>query len=193
VTPLRVTNNSAAVDDVETKGGNSLDELRRQRACRVRRHNLNVLRDGRLMGEKMRSIVNRIENDVGSPASRFDYELSSELVRATSGQPIERRRRRRIAIDRAAELIVGATIVQARIMDLSSGGCGIQILSDQPLDLHRLGACAVLSILLRQHHRAAALPLLLRNRSTPGDRPRMGFQFLRLTERHREIFEELVV
>jgi PilZ domain len=151
-----------------------------------------ALRQGRLIGEKMRSIINRIEGDVGPSPSPFDDVLRSELVRGTSSHTIERRRGGRLLIDRAAELVVGARIIQVRLVDMSSGGCAIKILGDAELDFHRLGACAALCIPLRQRHRTAALPLLLRNRRIIGDRAGLGFQFLRLTESHREIFEELV-
>ena len=87
----------------------------------------------------------------------------------------------RFEIDLAAELAAGSALVPVTIHDLSSTGCGIEILTRDPDLADKIGAAGLLQ--LQAPGRSvpgAVLPVMLRNMRFEGDVLRYGLEFRRL-------------
>ena len=93
----------------------------------------------------------------------------------------ERRLAPRVATELRAELAIGTWIAPISVVDLSSGGCGLQILKDDvPSDLMTT-AIAVVSLTPEGGRRPTCIvPVVLRNLGVGTTKLRLGFQFPRL-------------
>ncbi len=87
----------------------------------------------------------------------------------------------RFEINLAAELAAGNALVPVTIHDLSSTGCGIEILTRDPDLADKIGATGLLQLqALDRSVPGAVLPVMLRNMRFEGDILRYGLEFRRL-------------
>ena len=87
----------------------------------------------------------------------------------------------RFEIKLAAELAAGSALVPVTIHDLSSTGCGIEILTRDPDLADKIGAAGLLQLqAVDRSVPGAVLPVMLRNMRFEGDILRYGLEFRRL-------------
>ena len=87
----------------------------------------------------------------------------------------------RFGIKLAAELAAGSALVPVTIHDLSSTGCGIEILTRDPDLADKIGATGLLQLqAVDRSVPGAVLPVMLRNMRFEGDVLRYGLEFRRL-------------
>ena len=97
----------------------------------------------------------------------------------------ERRKTQRMAIQRDAELVIGATIVPVVTVDISAGGVRLRAEDGKVARHIQTGAEAILRIKLRNAaQEVASLPLTLRNRGSDEKGPLFGFEYTGLQARH---------
>lgn len=93
----------------------------------------------------------------------------------------DRRVATRFDIKLAAELAAGSALVPVTIHDLSSTGCGIEILTRDPALADKIGAAGLLHLRTTDGSAPGAiLPVMLRNMRFEGDVLRYGLQFRQL-------------
>ena len=106
----------------------------------------------------------------------------------------ERRKTQRMAIQRDAELVIGAAIVPVVTVDISAGGVRLRAEDGKVARHIQPGAEAVMRIKLRTAAQdVASLPLTLRNRGSDEKGPLFGFEYTGLQARHYLTIADLLL
>ena len=117
---------------------------------------------------------------------------ASQPLSASTG--VERRTTPRIYTERRAELAIGTMVVPICVVDVSIGGCGIELL-DGEFASHFPGedAIGILNLqLLKSNSGTRLLPVVLRNFRNGQARPGLGFQFPSLDPIQRRALCEFI-
>ncbi|MBV9219437.1 MAG: PilZ domain-containing protein [Methylobacteriaceae bacterium] len=110
---------------------------------------------------------------------------AGQLLPASQG--VERRTTPRIYTERRAELAIGTMVVPICVVDVSIGGCGIELLDgDFASPLPGEAAVGILNLqLLKSNSGTRLLPVVLRNFRSGRARLGLGFQFPSLDHAQR--------
>ena len=106
---------------------------------------------------------------------------------------VSERRTVRAPVNRPAQLAIGPAIVPARVVDITYGGCGIEIRNVAALPQFTLEMPAILDIKLANEANGwQSVPVLLKHASEENGVTRIGFAFGKLKRRHYEVIKGLM-
>jgi len=106
---------------------------------------------------------------------------------------IAERRETRKNVDRPARLALGPTIVTARVLDVSYGGCKVELEGHPAMPAPQVGAIAILDVELRESRDVwQSLPVQVKHVSHKNGQTRIGFAFADLKLRHYKAVKDLM-
>jgi cellulose synthase (UDP-forming) len=106
---------------------------------------------------------------------------------------VAERRTNRVAVNRPAQLALGASIVSANVLDVSYGGCRVTLPADRVSQSLTVGMPAVLDVqMIRDAVPAQSLPVVVSNFTRQGDLMQIGFSFPKLKRRHYQAVADLM-
>jgi cellulose synthase (UDP-forming) len=116
------------------------------------------------------------------------------LVLAGAGLGVvSERRTSRTPVNRPARLAIGPAILPAKVIDITYGGCGVEIRHDSTLPQFALEMPAILDVKLKgETAKWQSIPVTVKHIVDSKGVARIGFTFGKLKRRHYEVIKDLM-
>jgi cellulose synthase (UDP-forming) len=120
------------------------------------------------------------------------WNLFNLLMSAAALGVVSERRAFRAPLDRPVDLAIGSAILPGTAVDVSYGGCRVNVPADRMMQPILPGAPAVVDVRMRSGQGAQSFPVVVSNVTTRDDVVEIGFVFGKLRRRHYQAIGDLM-